>query len=54
MQFIIIRGNPVYGFEYVGPFASHDDATRYINEEPYPANQWVAELVGPDPTGREP
>jgi hypothetical protein len=51
MNYIIVCGNPVDGFDYVGPFVDRDEATHYAEVE----NQrigtywWIAELVWPAP-----
>jgi hypothetical protein len=51
MNYIIVIGNPVDGFNYVGPFLDRDEAVHYAEEE----NQcvgvdwWIAEMYYPAP-----
>lgn len=47
MQYIIIRGNPVDGFDYIGPFASRDEALAYMDEDRSKSDQWATELATP-------
>lgn len=46
-QLIVIMGNPVDGFDYIGPFNSFDEADDYINQERNPENFWIARLAKP-------
>lgn len=45
-MYIIITGNPVDGFNYTGPFKSHDDALRYAEAyfEGNVDSYWICEL----------
>lgn len=45
MNFIVVRGNPIDGFYYHGPFKTHEDALAFAedSEEPW----WIAELEEP-------
>lgn len=47
---IIIHGNPVDGFEYIGPFSTNEDAIRYIEEDRdlRQRDAWVAPMHLPD------
>ncbi len=45
-QFILIYGNPIDGFSYVGPFDSRDDASQYA-EDDAPADWWIVTLDAP-------
>lgn len=49
-QWIIIAGNPIDGYVYVGPFensaAASEHAERVFDKE----NWWVTELFKPDAT----
>lgn len=47
MQYIIVRGNPIDGFDYVGPFDSCDEAVAYMSEDDSADNQWVTHLAIP-------
>lgn len=40
---LLIVGNPVDGFQYIGPFADAGDATSYAEEHCH-ADWWVAEM----------
>jgi hypothetical protein len=40
-------GNPVDGFDYIGPFNSFDEADDYINQDSI-ENFWIARLVKPE------
>ena len=46
-KFILIYGDPPDGFNFIGPFDSHDDALRYA--ERYSSNWWIAALEDPLP-----
>lgn len=48
---IVICGNPVDGFRYIGPFPSAVAAATYINTDPHlpDGDVWMAELDGPAP-----
>ena len=48
-QFLIILGNPVDGYNYVGPFASSDEANDWgeRNEAKYETEWWITCLVTP-------
>ena len=43
MECLLVVGNPVDGFIYVGPFTDMEDATHYA-EGHITAYWWVAEL----------
>lgn len=45
-QCILIYGNPVNGFAYVGPFCNPSDAHNYGEHMGYP-EYWLTELVRP-------
>lgn len=44
---IIVTGNPVEGFEFIGPFDSDVDAARYGNEDPDMEEWWISPLDRP-------
>ena len=46
MNYIVIYGDPVDGFNFVGPFADRDEAVRYA-EFDAGTDWWIAELVQP-------
>lgn len=46
MQQIIVLGNPVAGFTYVGPFEDEDAATEYADGF-IDDDWWLAELAPP-------
>ena len=48
MRYILIFGNPVDGFNYRGPFDTHEDAHNY--GDPIIEEWWIAELTPPDYT----
>jgi hypothetical protein len=52
MQFIIVRGNPADGYDFIGPFDDHRDALSYRDirtQRPTGARDcWVCELRPPD------
>ncbi len=54
MQHIVIYGNPMSGFRFVGPFETIDDARRYIEMEDDSRNFWLAELDAPASDNGEP
>jgi hypothetical protein len=46
---IIVIGNPVDGFNFIGPFTTAQDAVRHANEDGnIDAEWWIAPLEGPD------
>lgn len=47
-RWIILRGNPVDGFEFIGPFVSTDEANDWAehNDDPELA-WWIAKLARP-------
>ena len=47
-QHIIITGNPVDGFQFTGPFTTHDDAVREADDSG--SDWWVADLTVPTVT----
>lgn len=49
-MWIIIYGNPIDGFGYIGPFDSHEEAVRYMDDEPsgHHDNMWTALLDLPE------
>jgi hypothetical protein len=49
MNHIIIIGNPVDGFQYIGPFLSAVDACQHGNTDGnIDAEWWVAPLEAPE------
>jgi hypothetical protein len=47
MKYIIVTGNPVNGFGYIGPFVDRDDAVRY-SDCLMDLDWWVAEVNPPE------
>jgi hypothetical protein len=47
MQYIIVTGNPVDGFGYIGPFVDRDDAVRY-SDCLSDLDWWIAEVNPPE------
>lgn len=47
-KYIVIMGNPVDGFDYIGPFNSFDEADEYVANERNPENFWIAQLATPE------
>jgi hypothetical protein len=45
-QYIVVCGNPVDGFTYVGPFADHDTAENAGDR--IDQDWWIAELEAPE------
>lgn len=47
--YIIVTGNPIEGFEYIGPFPSADEAAAYGNTDPHlpDGDWWTAPLYTP-------
>ena len=46
-MYIMIYGNPIDGFCYVGPFANRDEALTYAEGERDPRDWWIVELDAP-------
>ena len=46
IMWIVIKGDPVDGFEYIGPFSSTDDAEAYMDTESNDTT-WMIQLVDP-------
>jgi hypothetical protein len=44
-MFVMVYGNPVEGFRFVGPFATKAEARKYARGEPF--DVWVARLDTP-------
>ena len=49
-QYIVIYGNPVAGFSYVGPFFSFESASRFVENDS--GDWWIQEIASP-PDGDE-
>jgi hypothetical protein len=47
MSHILIYGNPIDGFNYVGPFKNSDAALHYMKTEPHKSNIWMVMLQTP-------
>ena len=48
MNYIVIYGDPVDGFTFVGPFDDRDEAVRYAEFDGEQGRDWrIAELVQP-------
>ena len=49
-MWIVIKGDPVDGFEYIGPFDSNSQAEDYMDAETNEAT-WCIKLI--DPAGEQ-
>ena len=49
-MYIVIKGDPVDGFKFIGPFRTHGDAERYMDHND-DDTMWLYELQ--PPYGRE-
>lgn len=49
---LVVVGDPVSGFEFTGPFESHDEATEWAEAEIRTDSWWIAPMV--EPYGPEP
>lgn len=47
MKYVLVRGTPVDGLEFVGPFPTYEKAKEYLGSERHVENQWIAELNEP-------
>ena len=48
-MYIIISGNPVDRFIYIGPFDSSDDAIRFVEQSgEFDGDWWVTQLDEPN------
>lgn len=54
MSQIIVRGNPIDGFDFIGPFLNGLDAVTYIDGERSTQNMWTAALISPAPVDEVP
>ena len=45
---VVVMGNPVDGFDVIGPFKSRDEAGQYLNQERHEENMWVVDLLAPN------
>lgn len=45
-RFLVVRGNPVDGFEFNGPFLDNDEAITYANDNDC-ESWWIAKMTGP-------
>lgn len=49
MKTILVTGNPVDGFQFVGPFEDSDDAVRYAEDEEHRDTEWwLGDLESPE------
>jgi hypothetical protein len=47
--YIIVVGNPINGFAFIGPFPDHEGALRYAEDMQTGADGWhITELVAAD------
>jgi hypothetical protein len=46
-MYIVIEGDPVGGFKYIGPFATVDDAIDYIDADST-REMWSTKLIKPE------
>jgi hypothetical protein len=46
---IVITGNPIEGFKFYGPFATHKEAIAWANSTDYcdGAHWWITDLTKP-------
>ena len=51
-MWIVIKGDPVDGFEYYGPFKSTDDAETFMDQESNDTT-WMLELQDPSDSNPE-
>jgi hypothetical protein len=48
-QYLIVCGNPIDGFRYIGPFTTHDDAADYLDRTPNRDEpMWITDLDEPE------
>ena len=47
-EIIVVRGNPIDGLEFFGPFDSEDDATEWADNHRDSRDWWVAYVTKPD------
>lgn len=50
---IVIKGNPVEGFSFYGPFSSNEEANAYIDEMLSDVEAWTYQLIAPVPEPEE-
>ena len=54
-RFLVIAGDPLEGFFYVGPFKSYAMAADYSDTQCGDKNCWVSNMIKPEPhEGRMP
>ena len=46
-KYIIMYGNPIEGFTFVGPFDTKQEAIEYVDAEPTDYDTCIAELLEP-------
>lgn len=46
MMYLVIKGDPVDGFQYIGPFMNAEVAERYMDHNDSDA-MWVVKLITP-------
>lgn len=46
-DYIVVCGDPVNGFSFIGPFEYHGDATRYAEQELHSEYWWIAQIEQP-------
>lgn len=47
-DYIIVHGDPVNGFAFIGPFEYHGGATRYAEQELSNETWWIAHIEQPE------
>lgn len=47
MKYVLVLGNPVTGFSFVGPFDRGDDAAEYMYRTHYEGDWWIAVMTEP-------
>jgi len=47
MTYIVLAGDPINGFVCIGPFATREDASTYIDEDPGDETMWIVDLTPP-------
>lgn len=52
---VIMTGNPVDGFNHFGPFDTHEEAVKFIDQQSDEIEVWVVPVLAPalmsDPEG---
>lgn len=45
--YVLIVGDPVVGYDYIGPFDGYEEAVKYGEDQGYDQTWWATQLLTP-------